>query len=167
MKSIDRKWKKLFAIVIAAAMLLTIGSITTYRLVEASAFDSARAAAREKVPASAELIKESKDDDDYSFEFYESTLTETYTVSVERKDKTRIQVRSKIENPKGSTNINLTKQDVIDIIEAQFPDAEISSISLSEEDEIYSIINEIISNNLANKFYCIFSHFGQSNILST
>ena len=42
-----------------------------------------------------------------------------------------------------------------------------SGISVSEEDEIYSIINEIISNNLANKFYGIFSHFGQSYKLST
>jgi len=137
MKSIDRKWKKLFAIVIAAAMLLTIGSVTTYRLVEASAFDSARAAAREKVPASAELIKESKDDDEYSFEFYENTVAETYSVSVERKDRTQIQVKSKIESQQGSENINLTKQDVIDIIETQFPDAQISSISLSEDDDFY------------------------------
>jgi hypothetical protein len=60
MKVINKRWKKITAAMIAIVMLITIGGITTHRVVEASAFDAARSAARARVPASAELIKEIK-----------------------------------------------------------------------------------------------------------
>ena len=42
MKIVDKKWKKLFAIGIAATVLLSVGGISTFRAVEASAFGAAR-----------------------------------------------------------------------------------------------------------------------------
>ena len=51
MKVINKRWKKITAAMIAIVMLITIGGITTHRVVEASAFDAARSAARQIIKA--------------------------------------------------------------------------------------------------------------------
>lgn len=131
------KNKKFIAAIIAAAVFLSAGGFAASRLVEAATFDEARETAREKVPASAELINEDKDDDDYRFEFYNQDNNEKFTVIVDRDDNSEMQIRSKLDNREGSEEIVLDKNAVINIVRSQYPGAQISSVSLSEDDGMY------------------------------
>ena len=153
MKNINRKWKKFFAIGIASVMLLTAGSIAAYHGVEASAFDSARAEAIKTVPLTAELLDESKDDDVYRFKFYDQETTDTFSVTVDRKDRTKIQVKSQQEDSSGSKTIQLKKQAVIDLVVSQFPDAEISSVSLNEDDDRYLYEIVFLSDTVRGQYW--------------
>lgn len=153
MKNINRKWKKIFAIGIASVMLLTAGSIAAYHGVEASAFDSARAEAIKTVPLTAELLDESKDDDVYRFKFYDQETTDTFSVTVDRKDRTKTQVKSQQEDSSGSKTIQLKKQAVIDLVVSQFPDAEISSVSLNEDDDRYLYEIAFLSDTVRGQYW--------------
>ncbi|MDD3867002.1 MAG: PepSY domain-containing protein, partial [Eubacteriales bacterium] len=137
MKKIKNRNLKITAMLVALALVLGVGGFSASRIVQASAFDSARNAARGVVPTAAELLDSELDDDAYQFEFYDELYDEYYEVSVDKKDRSQIKVTSRVESVQVTQQIDRTREEVEAVVRAVYPDAEITSVSLSEYEKGY------------------------------
>ena len=128
-----KQTKKILAIVTAAALVLVIGGISVQRLVEASAFDSARAAAAGVVPPDSALQLEERTESDFRFEYFDVNSGEQYKVTVDRNDRSQIRVQSSVGDLSGSEQVLLSKDEIIRLLYDIYPQSILSSVSLVED----------------------------------